>query len=42
LLEAMQGASTPHRLCNQIVRTLVPQEGARDDIAFVALQSAPT
>jgi len=41
LLDAMRGASTPQRVCHQIVRTLVPREGARDDIAFVALQSAP-
>jgi serine phosphatase RsbU (regulator of sigma subunit) len=41
LLDAMRGATTPQRLCHQIVRTLVPREGARDDIAFVALQSAP-
>jgi serine phosphatase RsbU (regulator of sigma subunit) len=41
LLDVMRGASTPQRLCNQIARALVPREGARDDIAFVALQSAP-
>jgi phosphoserine phosphatase RsbU/P len=41
LLDAMRGASTPERLCHQIVRALVPSEGPRDDIAFVALQRAP-
>jgi serine phosphatase RsbU (regulator of sigma subunit)/anti-sigma regulatory factor (Ser/Thr protein kinase) len=41
LLEAIRGAPSPERMCHQIVRRLVPREGARDDIAFVVLQSEP-
>jgi serine phosphatase RsbU (regulator of sigma subunit) len=41
LLDVVRAESTPQQVCHQIVRTLVPREGARDDIAFVALQSAP-
>jgi serine phosphatase RsbU (regulator of sigma subunit) len=40
LLDVMRGASSPQRLCHEIVGSLVPRKGARDDIAFVALQSA--
>jgi serine phosphatase RsbU (regulator of sigma subunit)/anti-sigma regulatory factor (Ser/Thr protein kinase) len=41
LLEALEGASSAERACRQLVRELVPREGAHDDIAFVAIQSAP-
>jgi len=41
LLEAVSGASSSDHACRQIVRDLVPPEGGRDDIAFVALQNAP-
>jgi serine phosphatase RsbU (regulator of sigma subunit)/anti-sigma regulatory factor (Ser/Thr protein kinase) len=41
LLEAVSGAISPDHACRQIARGLVPKEGARDDIAFVALQNEP-
>jgi serine phosphatase RsbU (regulator of sigma subunit)/anti-sigma regulatory factor (Ser/Thr protein kinase) len=41
LRAAAEGASSPERLCQELVRTLVPRDGAADDVALVALQSAP-
>jgi anti-sigma regulatory factor (Ser/Thr protein kinase)/putative methionine-R-sulfoxide reductase with GAF domain len=41
LIETVRGAATPEQACRQLVRELVPREGAADDIAFVALQREP-
>jgi serine phosphatase RsbU (regulator of sigma subunit) len=40
LLDTMRGSRSPQMACNKIVAELVPREGARDDIALVALQGA--